>query len=46
MTGKAANVIAAANYAAEALLRLVKPGRRSGAVAPYLAKIAEGFECK
>ena len=46
VTGRAADVLAAAAHASEALLRLVRPGRRSSEVAPYLARIAEGYKCK
>ena len=29
----------------QAMVRLLKPGRKASEVAPFLAKIAEGFHC-
>ncbi|CAI5959283.1 unnamed protein product [Closterium sp. NIES-65] len=43
VTGKAADVIAAANTAAEVALRLVRPGKHNKEVAEALQKVAEAY---
>lgn len=45
VTGRAADVIAAAHTAMEAALRLVRPGQKIAAVPEILAKIAEAYGC-
>ncbi|KAJ8624462.1 hypothetical protein MRB53_032992 [Persea americana] len=46
VTGRAADVIAAANTAAEVALRLVKPGRKNKEVAEAVQKVAAAYDCK
>lgn len=46
VTGRAADVIAAAHAAYEAACRLVKAGKSSAEVGPVLTKIAEAYDCK
>jgi len=46
VTGKKADVLLAAHYAAEAALRLVRPGNESEVVTDTVGKIAESFGCK
>lgn len=45
VTGRAADVIAAANACYEASARLIRPGKKVSDVAPVLAKIAEAYGC-
>ncbi|KAL3144873.1 hypothetical protein ABBQ38_001973 [Trebouxia sp. C0009 RCD-2024] len=45
ITGKAADVIAAANTALEAALRLVRPGRHISDVPDVLRKVVESYGC-
>ena len=45
VTGKAADVIAAANTALEAALRLVRPGRHISDVPDVLRKVVESYGC-
>ncbi|KAE8039298.1 hypothetical protein FH972_011724 [Carpinus fangiana] len=44
--GRAADVIAAANTAAEVALRLVKPGRKNKDVTDAIQKVAAAYDCK
>ena len=44
--GRKADVILAAHYAAEAALRLVRPGSENNAVTDAVQKVAESFKCK
>lgn len=44
--GKQADVMKAAYYAAEAALRLVKPGGENNAVTDVIQKVAESYKCK
>ncbi|KAG6640226.1 hypothetical protein I3843_10G150000 [Carya illinoinensis] len=46
VTGRAADVIAAANTAAEVALRLVRPGRNNKDVTDAIQKVAAAFDCK
>ncbi|KAI8324070.1 proliferation-associated protein 2G4 [Martensiomyces pterosporus] len=46
VTGKAADAIAAAHYAAEAIQRLIKPGNKNTAVTEQVQKVVESFGCK
>eukprot|EP00249_Psilotum_nudum_P005842 c19272_g1_i1 orf=235-1425(+) len=46
VTGRAADVLAAANTAAEVALRLVKPGRKNKDVTEALQKVAAVYDCK
>lgn len=46
ITGRKADVIIAAHTAAEAALRIVKPGNENNAVTDAVQKVAESFECK
>ncbi|GFT09780.1 proliferation-associated protein 2G4 [Nephila pilipes] len=46
VSGRKADVIHAAHYAAEAALRLVKPGGDNNSVTDTIQKIAESFKCK
>jgi len=45
-TGRKADVIAAAHYAAEAAHRLIKPGKKNTEVTEVIEKIAEQFKCQ
>jgi len=45
VTGRAADVIQAAHTAAEAAMRLIKPGKAVSAVAGELEKVASAYEC-
>ncbi|KAJ2763253.1 hypothetical protein IWQ56_004875, partial [Coemansia nantahalensis] len=46
VTGKAADAIAAAHYAGEAVQRLLKPGNKSSVVTDRVQKVAKAFGCK
>lgn len=46
VTGRAADVIAAANTAAEVALRLVRPGKKNKDVAEAIQKVAAAYDCK
>ncbi|VFQ76606.1 unnamed protein product [Cuscuta campestris] len=46
VTGKAADVIAAANTAAEVALRLVRPGKKNSDVTEAIQKVAAAYDCK
>ncbi|KAL3622757.1 ERBB-3 BINDING PROTEIN 1 [Castilleja foliolosa] len=46
ITGRAADVIAAANTAAEVALRLVRPGKKNKDVTEAIQKVAAAYECK
>ncbi|XP_062002993.1 ERBB-3 BINDING PROTEIN 1 [Rosa rugosa] len=46
ITGRAADVIAAANTAAEVALRLVKPGKKNKDVTEAIQKVAAAYDCK
>ncbi|KAG6550145.1 hypothetical protein Mapa_008101 [Marchantia paleacea] len=46
VTGRAADVIAACNTAAEVALRLVRPGRKNKDVTEALQKVAAAYDCK
>lgn len=46
VTGRKADVITAAHLAAEAALRLVKPGTENLSVTDGIQKVAESFQCK
>ncbi|KAK9279804.1 hypothetical protein L1049_013486 [Liquidambar formosana] len=46
VTGRAADVIAAANTAAEVALRLVRPGRKNKEVTEAIQKVAAAYDCK
>ncbi|KAJ1767358.1 hypothetical protein GGH19_001465 [Coemansia sp. RSA 1807] len=46
VTGKAADAIAAAHFAGEAIQRLLKPGNRNMVVTDRVQKIARAFGCK
>lgn len=46
VTGRKADVILAAHYAAETALRLVRPGGENYAVTDAIQKVAESFKCK
>lgn len=44
--GRQADVIHAAHFAAEAALRLVRPGGENNAVTEAIQKVAESYKCK
>ncbi|KDD75813.1 hypothetical protein H632_c489p2 [Helicosporidium sp. ATCC 50920] len=44
-TGRAADVVAAANAAYEVACRMIRAGERSGAVNKVLRRVAESFDC-
>ncbi|KAJ1931793.1 hypothetical protein FBU59_006594, partial [Linderina macrospora] len=46
VTGKAADAIAAAHYAAETIQRMLKPGNKNTAVTDQVQKVVESFGCK
>ncbi|XP_027155771.1 ERBB-3 BINDING PROTEIN 1 [Coffea eugenioides] len=46
VTGRAADVIAAANTAAEVALRLVRPGKKNQEVAEAIQKVAAAYDCR
>ncbi|KAK1351593.1 ERBB-3 BINDING PROTEIN 1 [Heracleum sosnowskyi] len=46
VTGKAADVLAAANTAAEVALRLVRPGKKNKDVTEAIQKVAAAYDCK
>lgn len=46
VTGRAADVIAAVNTAAEVALRLVRPGRKNKDVTEAVQKVAAAYDCK
>ncbi|XP_064464227.1 proliferation-associated protein 2G4-like [Ornithodoros turicata] len=46
VTGRKADVVRAAYYAAEAALRLVRPGEENNHVTDIIQKVAESFKCK
>ncbi|KAF6170388.1 hypothetical protein GIB67_014318 [Kingdonia uniflora] len=46
VTGRAADVIAAANTAAEVALRLVRPGKKNKDVSEAVQKVAAAYDCK
>ncbi|KAJ4970333.1 hypothetical protein NE237_003432 [Protea cynaroides] len=46
VTGRAADVIAAANTAAEVALRLVRPGKKNKDVTDAVQKVAAAYDCK
>jgi curved DNA binding protein len=46
VTGRAADVIAAANTAAEVALRLVRPGKKNKDVTEAIQKVASAYDCK
>lgn len=46
VTGRVADVIAAANTAAEVALRLVKPGKKNKDVTEAIQKVAAAYDCK
>lgn len=46
ITGRKADVIAAANTAAEVALRLVRPGKKNQDVSEAIQKVAEAYDCK
>jgi len=46
VTGKKADAILAAHYAAEAALRLIKPDNENTMVTDGIQKVAESFKCK
>ncbi|XP_019248970.1 PREDICTED: ERBB-3 BINDING PROTEIN 1-like [Nicotiana attenuata] len=46
VTGRAADVVAAANTAAEVAVRLVKPGRKKSDVTEAIQKVAAAYDCK
>ncbi|XP_076914039.1 ERBB-3 BINDING PROTEIN 1-like [Bidens hawaiensis] len=46
VTGRAADVIAAANTAAEVALRLVRPGKKNQDVTEAIQKVAAAYDCK
>ncbi|XP_071722878.1 ERBB-3 BINDING PROTEIN 1-like [Rutidosis leptorrhynchoides] len=46
VTGRAADVITAANTAAEVALRLVKPGKKNHEVTEAIQKVAAAYDCK
>lgn len=46
VTGRKADVILAAHYAAEAALRLIKPGKKNSEVTAAISKIASVFKCE
>uniref|UniRef100_A0A2P2LV18 ERBB-3 BINDING PROTEIN 1 n=2 Tax=Rhizophora mucronata TaxID=61149 RepID=A0A2P2LV18_RHIMU len=46
VTGRAADIIAATNTAAEVALRLVRPGRKNKDVTEAIQKVATAYDCK
>lgn len=46
ITGRAADVLAAANTAAEVAIRLVRPGKKNKEVTEALQKVAAAYDCK
>jgi methionine aminopeptidase len=44
--GRKADVILAAHYAAEAALRIVRPGSENNAVTDAIQKVSESYKCK
>ncbi|XP_060211022.1 ERBB-3 BINDING PROTEIN 1-like isoform X2 [Lycium barbarum] len=46
ITGRAADVVAAANTAAEVALRLVRPGRKNSDLTEAIQKVAAAYDCK
>ncbi|KAJ3699522.1 hypothetical protein LUZ61_003227 [Rhynchospora tenuis] len=46
VTGRAADVLAAANTAAEVALRLVRPGKNNKDVTEAIQKVAAAYDCK
>ncbi|XP_057513211.1 ERBB-3 BINDING PROTEIN 1-like isoform X2 [Actinidia eriantha] len=46
VTGRQADVIAAANTAAEVALRLIRPGRKNKDVTDAIQKVATAYDCK
>nr|GME13947.1 ERBB-3 BINDING PROTEIN 1 [Ipomoea batatas] len=46
VTGRAADVIAAANTAAEVAMRLVRPGKKNSDVTEAIQKVAAAYDCK
>lgn len=46
VTGRAADVIAASNTAAEVALRLVRPGKKNKEVTEAIQKVAAAYDCK
>ncbi|XP_047341525.1 ERBB-3 BINDING PROTEIN 1 [Impatiens glandulifera] len=46
VTGRQADVIAAANTAAEVALRLIRPGRKNKDVTEAIQKVASAYDCK
>lgn len=46
VTGRKADVIAAANTAAEVALRLVRPGKKNTQVTEAIQKVAAAYDCK
>ncbi|KAH1123406.1 hypothetical protein J1N35_006566 [Gossypium stocksii] len=46
ITGKQADVVAAANTAAEVALRLVRPGKKNKDVSDAIQKVAAAYDCK
>lgn len=46
VTGRAADVIAAANTAAEVALRLVRPGKKNKDVTEAIQKVAAAYDCR
>ncbi|XP_024521571.1 ERBB-3 BINDING PROTEIN 1 [Selaginella moellendorffii] len=46
VTGRAADVLAAANTAAEVALRLVRPGKKTRDVSEAIQKVAAAYDCK
>nr|AHA84129.1 DNA-binding protein GBP16 [Phaseolus vulgaris] len=46
VSGRAADVIAAANTAAEVALRLVRPGKKNKDVTDAIQKVAAAYDCK
>ncbi|KAK1286949.1 Methionine aminopeptidase 2A [Acorus calamus] len=46
ITGRAADVIAATNTAAEVALRLVRPGKKNKDVSEAIQKVAAAYDCK
>ncbi|OUZ99128.1 Peptidase M24 [Macleaya cordata] len=46
VTGRVADVIAAANTAAEVALRLVRPGKKNKDVTEAIQKVAAAYDCK
>ncbi|MCD7468974.1 hypothetical protein HAX54_007543 [Datura stramonium] len=45
-TGRAADVLAAANTAAEVALRLVRPGKKNSDVTEAIQKVAAAYDCR